>query len=68
MTHDHPPEAPAVPWYRTWKGLILLAGVAGGALALSLTHAEHALEALPWALLLLCPLMHLFMHGGHGKQ
>lgn len=29
-------------------------------------HAEHALGYLPYAILLLCPLMHIFMHGGHG--
>ena len=27
---------------------------------------EHALGFLPYAILLLCPLMHIFMHGGHG--
>ena len=29
-------------------------------------HYEHALGALPYLLLLACPLMHLFMHHGHG--
>ncbi len=29
-------------------------------------HLEHALGFLPYAILLLCPLMHIFMHGGHG--
>lgn len=24
--------------------------------------------ALPYLLVLACPLMHLFMHGGHGRQ
>ena len=28
-------------------------------------HSAHILGALPYALLLLCPLMHYFMHGGH---
>jgi hypothetical protein len=31
-------------------------------------HRVHVLGALPYVLLLLCPAMHLFMHGGHGKQ
>jgi hypothetical protein len=26
----------------------------------------HLAGILPWFLILLCPLMHLFMHGGHG--
>ncbi len=29
-------------------------------------HRAHLLGALPFLLLLGCPLMHLFMHGGHG--
>lgn len=29
-------------------------------------HEAHILGALPWLILLACPLMHLFMHGGHG--
>jgi hypothetical protein len=30
-------------------------------------HADHSLQALPYVILLLCPLMHLFghKHGGH---
>jgi hypothetical protein len=27
---------------------------------------EHAFGALPYLILLACPLMHLFMHDGHG--
>jgi hypothetical protein len=29
-------------------------------------HRAHLYGALPWLLLAACPLMHLFMHGGHG--
>lgn len=29
-------------------------------------HLALALPYLPWLLLLACPLLHLFMHGGHG--
>lgn len=29
-------------------------------------HRAHLLGTLPFLLLLACPLMHLFMHGGHG--
>lgn len=28
-------------------------------------HLQHTMGALPYALLLLCPLMHFFMHRGH---
>ena len=29
-------------------------------------HRAHFIGALPYVLLLLCPLMHLFMHRKHG--
>ncbi|TWO70054.1 DUF2933 domain-containing protein [Caenimonas sedimenti] len=29
-------------------------------------HRAHFLGALPFLLILACPLMHLFMHRGHG--
>lgn len=29
-------------------------------------HRAHLLGALPWLILLSCPLMHMFMHHGHG--
>jgi len=30
-------------------------------------HKVHILGALPWLILLLCPLMHIFMHRGRGE-
>jgi hypothetical protein len=29
-------------------------------------HWAHVVPYLPWLILLACPFMHLFMHGGHG--
>jgi hypothetical protein len=37
-------------------------------LYLFITHAGHTVAALPYLLLLACPLMHLFGHGGHGHR
>lgn len=31
-------------------------------------HRAHLFGALPYLLLLACPLMHLFMHRGHGAH
>ncbi|OGS90088.1 MAG: hypothetical protein A2061_03975 [Gallionellales bacterium GWA2_59_43] len=31
-------------------------------------HRAHLLGVLPFLLLLACPLMHLFMHHGHGAH
>ena len=35
---------------------------------LLMEHSEHIFPFLPYLILLLCPLMHVFMHGGHGKE
>lgn len=42
-------------------GFLLIAGV-----LLFTEHQAHVLGFLIWLPLLACPLMHLFMHGGHG--
>lgn len=31
-------------------------------------HWQHVLDALPFLVVLSCPLMHLFMHHGHGHH
>lgn len=51
-----------------WAFWILLAIAL---LFLAFEHRAHFLGALPYLLLLACPLMHYFMHrrhGGHGKR
>ncbi len=47
-------------------GLVMLGFLAIGGVLLFTEHRAHVLGALPYLLLLACPLMHLFMHGGHG--
>lgn len=50
-----------------FRGRIALAGFAVvAAYFLWTEHRAHVIQLLPWAFLALCPLMHLFMHGGHG--
>jgi hypothetical protein len=39
-------------------------GIAG--VYLWMEHRAHLLGVLVWLPLLVCPLMHLFMHHGHG--
>jgi hypothetical protein len=46
--------------------LVLLAFLAIGGFFLVTEHRAHLFGILPYLLLLLCPLMHLF-HRGHGK-
>ena len=31
-------------------------------------HTAHLFGVLPWLLILACPLMHVFMHRGHGRH
>lgn len=49
-----------------WKNPMVIVALIGIAYWLYNYHLEHALGFLPYAILLLCPLMHVFMHGGHG--
>jgi hypothetical protein len=48
--------------------MVLLAFLASAAFFLITEHTAHFFGVLPYALLLLCPLLHLFMHHGHGVQ
>lgn len=49
--------------------LVLLAFLAIGAFLLLSEHRAHVIGILPLALfLLLCPLLHFFMHGSHGAD
>jgi hypothetical protein len=49
---------------RFWLALAVVAGVLG--FFLFTDHRAHLFGLLTYSLVLLCPLMHLFMHGGHG--
>lgn len=55
------------PWWRSRSGLVFLGFAAIAGFFLWEEHKAHILGVLPYALLLLCPLMHLF-HGGHGDH
>lgn len=59
--HDSQPAPRGFNW-------IFIAFLAIGAFFLITEHRAHLLGALPYLLLLACPLMHLFMHHGHGKH
>ena len=58
--------------HETWlfsKGTVVACAVVAVIGLLMLTgHRAHVLGALPYLLLLACPLMHIFMHGGHGHR
>jgi Protein of unknown function (DUF2933) len=48
-------------------GIMLIGFLAVAAFFLVVEHQGHLLGVLPYALLLLCPLLHLTMHGGTGN-
>ena len=50
--------------YALWHKAAIASLVVLGALLVA-DHWNHVVSALPYLLLLACPLMHLFMHGGH---
>ena len=58
ITHREPWRIPAS------LGLCLFLAIA--AFFLWKEHRAHLLGAMPYVLLLLCPVIHLFMHRGHG--
>lgn len=75
MNHDHarpgqPAQQPdrdsAPPFWRSRYAIGLLVLGAVAAYFLLTEHRAHFFGALPFLLLLACPLMHMFMHGGHG--
>ena len=60
---------PADGSWLTWKaGLVLAAFLVMAGVLLFTEHRAHVLGVLVWAPLLACPLMHLFMHRGHGRH
>jgi Protein of unknown function (DUF2933) len=65
MEHDHQGENRKA-WFSSRSNLVLVAflGIAG--FYLITEHRAHVFGVLPFLILLACPLMHVFMHRGHG--
>ena len=49
-----------------WTSVAIVVLVGSAAFLLLGEHRAHALGALPWLILLACPLIHLLMHRHHG--
>jgi hypothetical protein len=60
--HMETPEKGTSIWYKVglWGALAIMGYF------LITEHRAHVIQFLPFALLLACPFMHMFMHGGHG--
>jgi Protein of unknown function (DUF2933) len=71
MEHPHSYRTEQTAALRIWSYRYVVGLLVGGAFATYFLLSEHRAQftgALPFLLLLACPLMHLFMHHGHGRD
>lgn len=65
-------RVPHPEWLRQPRRIALLMTLTVVGLYLGTVHSAHVVGLLPYALILLCPLLHLFMmrghHGQHGSE
>ena len=68
MNHDHTIDRPrsGIRFRAKWVFILFVAIAAYFLIAEHRAHLSGLLYYWPFLLLLLCPLLHLFMHGGHG--
>ena len=68
MNGESDPNQKAKGWLN--HNLVLIAFLVIAAYFLWTEHRAHVVQLLPYGLLLLCPLLHLFYggHGGHGGR
>ncbi len=66
--HSHEPagQVTRAGFWRSRTGLTFIVFAVAVAAYLLFSHTAHVFQWLPFGLILLCPLMHIFMHGGHG--
>ena len=62
---DHPQGGMSV---KSKSGLVLIGFLIIAGALLFTEHRAHVLGLLVWLPLIACPLMHVFMHGGHGHR
>ena len=62
---EHPQEGMSV---NSKSGLVLIGFLIIAGALLFTEHRAHVLGLLVWLPLIACPLMHVFMHGGHGHH
>lgn len=66
MNHEHPSNESS--FWKSKSGIATCVFLAIAGIMLILEHRAHLLGWWPYLLLLACPLMHMFMHGGHGEH
>jgi hypothetical protein len=71
MTNDYARSpAPHGSFLTSRAGIVLFAFLGLVGFLLTTEHSAHALGALLWLVILVCPLLHVFMHGRqeHGDK
>ena len=53
-------------YWNSLHGLTTIVLIVAALYFLLMEHGAHVFPYLPFLIILLCPLMHLFMHKGHG--
>lgn len=53
-------------FWKTPYGIVATIVAVAASVYLYVNHRNHVLALLPFAILAACPLMHMFMHRGHG--
>ena len=59
-------QDPRPSFWRTPFGIVSTLVAVAASAYLWQAHTDHVLAVLPFAFLAACPLMHVFMHRGHG--
>lgn len=65
--HYHKPNIDS-KWWKTKSGIVICFFFCIIIFLLVMEHWVHIYPFLPWLILLVCPLMHMFHHGGHKKS
>jgi hypothetical protein len=68
MASDQSGRGDLIDWLFSKTGIATAAAVAVLGFLIYTGHSAHLLGALPWLLILACPLLHIFMHGSHGSD
>ena len=69
LQHDEPAhESGLKDWLYSRTGIATCVAVSVLGFLIYTGHSAHLLGALPYLFILSCPLMHLFMHGGHNHS
>lgn len=63
-THEHHRQIDNNSWLPRYRWVTYI-GLGILVYFLFIEHRAHVFPLLPYLLILACPLMHIFMHGGH---